>query len=68
MYKGNKCEICGYNKCMGALVFHHIDEDLKLFNISGSYCRKWKDIQLELDKTILVCANCHAEIHYKSYD
>ena len=24
-YKGGKCERCGYNKCIRALEFHHLD-------------------------------------------
>lgn len=24
-YKGGKCQICGYDKCVGALEFHHLD-------------------------------------------
>ena len=64
-YKGNKCQICGYDKCSGALHFHHVNEQNKLFEISGNYCRKWESIQLELDKCTLVCANCHAELHSK---
>lgn len=28
-YKGGKCEICGYNKCIDALEFHHLDPQKK---------------------------------------
>jgi hypothetical protein len=34
-YKGQKCEICGYDKCIQALTFHHKDPNEKDFNISG---------------------------------
>lgn len=63
-YKGGKCEKCGYNRCIGALEFHHIDPTQKDFAISttGS-TRAWSKIQTELDKCILVCSNCHREIH-----
>ena len=64
-YKGGKCEKCGYNKCLSSLHFHHIDESNKSFSISSNYCRSWKTIKAELDKTILVCANCHGEIHHE---
>lgn len=63
-YKGNKCIICGYNKCSRALVFHHIDSAKKEFSIS-SVSRSWETIKKELDKCILLCMNCHAEEHYK---
>lgn len=62
-YKGNKCEICGYNKCIRALSFHHTDPSKKDFIISGNHTRRWTKIRKELDKCILVCANCHMEIH-----
>lgn len=30
-YKGGKCCICGYNKCIEALEFHHLDPSQKDF-------------------------------------
>ena len=63
-YKGGKCERCGYNKCKNALEFHHIDPKEKDFGIGDKgYTRSWEKIKIELDKCILVCANCHREIH-----
>lgn len=61
-YKGGKCEICGYDKCLAALEFHHIDPDKKDFSISSS-SKSIDEFKLEADKCILVCANCHREIH-----
>jgi len=60
-YKGGKCCICGYNKYYGALDFHHLDPKKKeyLFDRSNSLERQKK----ELDKTVLVCSNCHREVH-----
>lgn len=64
LYKGGKCQICGYNKCVDALEFHRLDESLKDFGIaSKGYTRSWDKTKEELDKCILVCANCHREIH-----
>lgn len=63
-YKGSKCERCSYNKSVNALHFHHLDPNKKDFGIGQSgYTRSWDLVRLELDKCILVCANCHAEIH-----
>jgi hypothetical protein len=62
-YKGGCCSKCGYNKCNDALVFHHLGETKKEFGISGNYCRSWEKIKVELDKCVLLCANCHCEIH-----
>ena len=59
--KGGKCEFCGYDKCASALEFHHLDE--KEDKISNIYNRSWKRILAEVEKTRLVCANCHREIH-----
>lgn len=64
-YKGGKCEKCGYNKCNGALDFHHLNPLEKDFSISSTGTTKsFERIKKELDKCILVCANCHREIHY----
>lgn len=38
-YKGGKCEICGYDKCVDALDFHHLDPSEKEFRISDGYTR-----------------------------
>ena len=63
-YKGGKCEKCGYDKCVGALEFHHLDPNEKDFNISKSgHSRSWKRVKDELDKCILLCSNCHKETH-----
>lgn len=64
-YKGGKCVFCGYDKCQDALGFHHLESEKKEFGLSSStgLCRSWEKVKKELDKCILVCANCHAEIH-----
>lgn len=63
-YKGGKCVCCGYSKYIGALDFHHIDTDKKDFGLSlDGLTRSWMLIKNELDKCILVCSNCHREIH-----
>lgn len=61
-YKGGKCQICGYDKCIQALDFHHIDPNIKSFSISGG-TKSLDKLKQEVDKCILVCANCHREIH-----
>lgn len=63
-YKGGKCCLCGYNKCKSAMDFHHIDDNNKKFGLSvRGLTRSWDKTKTELDKCILVCANCHREIH-----
>ena len=62
--KGGKCQMCGYNRYMGALSFHHVDEKTKSFDLSTKgLTRSWKRIKGEVQKCILVCENCHREIH-----
>lgn len=65
-YKGGKCQICGYNKCNNALEFHHVDPSKKDFHISKNMNKSWEKIKNEIDKCVLVCANCHREIHDKN--
>jgi len=63
-YKGGRCISCGYDRCIQALEFHHVDLAKKDFGVSAKgYTRSWKKVQQELDRCILVCANCHREIH-----
>ena len=63
-YKGGKCERCGYNKYVGALEFHHRDPTQKDFGISHrGLTRSWKSMMIELDKCMMLCANCHREVH-----
>ena len=65
-YKGGKCEVCGYNRCVDALEFHHIDPSQKDFSISrDGNTRSWDKIKDELDKCVLLCSNCHREEHAK---
>jgi len=65
-YKGGKCELCGYNKSLAALEFHHKDPSKKDFTISHAKQRAFNEkMKKELDKCLLVCANCHRETHEK---
>ena len=67
-YKGGKCSRCSYDKCIKALEFHHTDPNEKDFNIAyKGYTRAWEKVKIELDKCVLLCANCHREIHEEDY-
>ena len=61
-YKGGKCEICGYDKCISALDFHHLDPNKKDFTISNGNFKLVEAIE-ESKKCILICSNCHKELH-----
>ena len=59
---GGECVLCGYDKCMAALEFHHVDKTTKTRQLSGSIRYSWeKDVE-EVKKCALVCSNCHKEI------
>jgi hypothetical protein len=65
-YMGGKCSICGYDKCIRALEFHHLDPLKK----SKDYNKRFKVWAFErqkeeLENCIIVCSNCHREIHNK---
>jgi len=64
---GGKCSICGYAKNLAALDFHHVKE--KTFNLNtAAFEKHWDTLLEEAKKCILVCANCHHEIHNKDFD
>jgi hypothetical protein len=60
---GGKCKICGYNKCLSALEFHHNSGEKE-----GHVSKLIMDFSMqkslkEIKKCILLCANCHRELH-----
>jgi len=60
--KGGKCIICGYKRYIGALDLHHAWGKKNFGFGDTGYTRSWADINKELRKCVLVCANCHREI------
>lgn len=63
LYLGGKCSCCGYNKSYSALDFHHINPEEKEFTIAKNTSLSWKKMKAEIQKCILLCANCHREEH-----
>ena len=61
IYNG-KCVRCGYNTCISALEFHHIDPSNKDTIISSGSITLEQAIE-ESKKCILLCSNCHKEFH-----
>lgn len=60
---GGCCRICGYNRCVAALAFHHVDPLTKRLGISaGGLTLSAAAVRAEAAKCILLCANCHAEV------
>jgi len=60
---GGKCKVCGYDRYLGALQFHHLDPSTKSFSLSRRGCtRAFAELKAEAAKCVLLCANCHAEV------
>ena len=64
-YKGGKCQICGYDKCLAAMDFHHKNALGKNGYGTGALKQHWtfEKNKVEIDKCILVCVRCHRELH-----
>lgn len=68
MEYGGKCSIptCGYDKCLDALQFHHVDPSGKIGSIQIMLRSVGKRAAIEeAKKCVLVCSNCHFELHSK---
>jgi len=63
-YLGGECQNakCRFKGGAAAYDFHHPDPLEKDFTISKKMT-SWEKIKPELDKCVLVCANCHRLIH-----
>ncbi len=66
--KGGKCEICGYNKNISALCFHHVDPSVKEVSLDIRHLSNgtMATLSAEVEKCQLLCHNCHMEIHHPS--
>jgi hypothetical protein len=67
-YKHNQCEICGLKRNsiddLEMFDFHHIDRTDKSFELGDRIeSRNWETIKNELDKCMMLCANCHRKQH-----
>jgi len=60
---GGKCSICGYCRNLAALAFHHKEGKEFKLDMRSLSNRTLKRIMAEAAKCVLVCANCHAELH-----
>ena len=59
------CSVCGYKKCHYALEYHHTNPEDKSFTLTFGNLRKygWRKFLKEMDKCVLLCSNCHKEVH-----
>lgn len=61
---GGGCQVCGYRRCRNGLVFHHVNPEEKRIGLSVLTCRLGlRTILAELQKCVLLCQNCHSEVH-----
>jgi len=60
---GGCCARCGYDKYLGALEFHHLDPTVKEFALGHKRGLSEEALRKEINKCILLCANCHREEH-----
>lgn len=58
----NPCLFCGESEPC-CLDFHHLRDKEHLVSKMVHECRKWKAIEKEISKCILLCSNCHRKIH-----
>jgi cytochrome c553 len=54
--------LCGYDRCIVSLQFHHVDPAAKSFPMSTASGKALDTYRAEAKKCVLVCANCHWEI------
>ena len=59
------CARCGYNEHPAALHFDHRNPEEKSFTVSQDPKRKWEDIEAEIAKCDVLCANCHSVRTYE---
>ncbi len=63
-FLGGRCQRCGCDRCVEALECHHLESSKQDFGISSKgYTRSWKQVSEELEKCVLLCANCRRELH-----
>jgi len=59
---GGACAICGYDRCIVSLSFHHVDATTKLFPMTMSSGKSLAAYRDEARKCVLLCSNCHGEV------
>lgn len=60
---GGCCAVCGYDRYLGALEFHHVNPEEKRMSISlNGVTLALEAVRIEAQKCVLLCSNCHAEV------
>lgn len=66
-YGSLSCKLCGYDKNFAALDLHHVDPSAKEHQVSVMRNHSEEVIIKELEKCILICSNCHRELHFTDW-
>lgn len=64
-FKDRPCADCGGEFPAPCMHFHHTEGD-KEFNVGSFGGRSWKSVLAEIEKCVVICANCHAIRHHAS--
>jgi hypothetical protein len=70
IYKGSSCQRCGLHlqdSHYAVFEFHHLNHVEKGSDWSKLRLKSWTAIKKELDKCLLLCANCHRVIHSEDF-
>ena len=60
---GDKCADCGGSFHPACYDFHHVNPEDKGFEIAPGLDRNWEVILEEVEKTVMLCSNCHRIRH-----
>jgi cytochrome c553 len=59
---GGACALCGYDRCIFSLHFHHVDPSTKLLPMTMATGKSLAAYREEATKCVLLCSNCHGEV------
>ena len=63
-HMGSACYACDRDGPPALFEFHHSNADEKDFGLSESGIpHRWERVVAELEKCVMLCANCHREVH-----
>jgi len=63
-HMGGSCHACGRDGPPATFEFHHLAANEKDFGISETgILHRWEKVVSELAKCVMLCANCHREVH-----
>ena len=62
-FLGGKCIQCGWDGDQAAFQFHHLNPREKEFVLGSVANKSWETIKPELEKCLVLCANCHMIEH-----